>query len=95
MGRTIVEKGTTVTVTMNYTDQATGLAADPGTVNLKVRKPDGTMVSPAITPTSTVVGTWTALIPTDQEGTWYARFVTTNPAKVDTITFDVKLDPDF
>lgn len=95
MGRTIVEKGTTVKVTMTYTDAATGLPANPGTVTLKVRKPDSTLVSPAITPTSSAVGTWEALVPTDQEGTWYARFVTTSPNKVDTVTFDVKLDPDF
>lgn len=95
MGRTIVEKGTTVKVTMTYTDQSTGLPANPGTVTLKVRKPSGALVSPAITPTNPTVGTWEALVPTDEEGTWYARFVTTSPAKVDTITFDVKLDPDF
>lgn len=95
MGRTIVEKGTTVKVTMTYRDQSTGALANPGTVTLKVRKPDATLVSPAITPSNPSVGVWEALVPTDQEGTWHARFVTTSPSKVDTITFDVKLDPDF
>jgi hypothetical protein len=80
---------------MTYRDVATGALANPGSVTLKVRKPDGTLLSPAVTPTNPSVGVWVGLIPTDQEGTWYARFVTTSPNKVDTVTFDVKLDPDF
>lgn len=95
MGRTIIEKGSTVRVTMTYTNAATGALEDPGSVTLKVRKPDGTLVSPAITATNPSTGVWEALVPTDQEGTWHARFVSTSPAKVDTISFDVKLDPDF
>lgn len=94
MGRTIVEKGTTVKVSMTYTNAVTGALENPGAVTFKAKKPGGTIVS-NITPTNPSTGLWEALVPTDEEGTWYARFFATNPNKVDTVTFDVKLDPDF
>lgn len=94
MGRTIIEKGTTVRVTMTYTNAASGALEDPAVVTLKVRKPSG-VIDSSITPTSSTVGVWQALIPTDEEGTWYARFYATSPNKVDTVSFDVVLDPDF
>lgn len=94
MSRTIFEKGTTVRVTVTYKDPSSGALTNPTTVTLKVLKPSGALVT-NITPTSSATGVWSALVPTDEEGTWYARFVATGPAKVDTVPFDVKLDPDF
>ncbi len=94
MGRLIVEKGTTVAVSMTYTNAATGVLENPLAVTFKVKKPGGTIVS-NITPTNPSVGLWVANVPTDEEGTFHTRFYATNPNKVDTVTFDVKLDPDF
>lgn len=95
MSRTIVELGTTVLVRVTYTNTATGALENPTSVTLKVRKPDATLVSPAITASNPSVGVFEGLIPTTAEGTWYARFVATGPGKVDSISFDVKLDPVF
>lgn len=93
MSRTIVEKGTTVKVSMTYTDAATGALSNPTGLTIKARKPSGAVVD--LTPVEESVGVWYALVPTDEEGTWYARFFATGPNKVDTVTFDVVLDPDF
>lgn len=94
MSRTIVEKGTTVRVRVTYTNNGTGALENPTGVTFKVRKPGGTVVT-NIVPTNPSTGIWEALVPTDEEGTWYARFFATGPSKVDTIVFDVRLDPDF
>jgi len=87
------EKGTSVKVTVTYRNTETNALEDPATVTVAVRKPDAT-VTPA-TPTNVSVGVWQVVIPTDQEGTWYARFTASGPAKVDTIPFDIYQEPDF
>jgi uncharacterized protein YfaS (alpha-2-macroglobulin family) len=79
---------------MAYTNASTGLPENPGGVAFKVHKPSGSVVTD-IVPTNPEVGLWEALVPTDEEGTWHARFFATGPSKVDTVSFDVKLDPDF
>lgn len=93
MSRTIVEKGTSVRVQVTYTNSETGALEDPQAVTVKAMKPDQTVVD--LVPTNPSVGVWEAVVQTDQEGTWYARFFATGPGKVDTITFDAKLDPNF
>ena len=92
--KTVYEKGTTVRVRVTYTDASSGALADPaGGVTLKARKPGGTVTN--ITTENPSVGVWEGLIPTDEEGTWHYRFTASQPSRVDTGTFDVKLDPEF
>lgn len=94
MSRTIVEKGSSVRVKVTYTNSETDALENPVGVTVKVMKPSGA-VNTGIVPTNPSIGVWEAIVPTDEEGTWYVRFFATGPDKVDTVSFDVKLDPDF
>lgn len=71
MADTTYDVGDVATVTASFTNAA-GAAADPTTVTLVVQAPDGTQTTP--TPTSAVVGTWTADVSVTQAGTWWYRF---------------------
>lgn len=93
MSKSRFEKGTSVRVTVTYRNSETSALEDPSTVTVAVRKPDATLTAP--TPTNPSVGVWQVIVPTDQEGTWYARFTATGPAKVDTVPFDIYQEPDF
>jgi hypothetical protein len=66
--------GDLVRVEAQFADLA-GAPADPGAVALRVRKPDGTVLTP--TPTSSVVGTWAHTLSVDISGWWTYRFVGT------------------
>lgn len=71
MGDTTYDVGDVATLTASFTDAA-GSAADPTSVTLTVQAPDGTQATP--TPTSSVVGTWTADVSVTQAGVWWYRF---------------------
>lgn len=49
-----------------------GAPADPATVTLQVRKPDGTVDT--IATSNPEVGRYEGLVPLDQHGLWYYRF---------------------
>lgn len=59
--------GTAVTVSETFNNLA-GNPANPSTVTLRIRKPDGTVLTP--TPTSAVTGIWTSIVVPDQAGIW-------------------------
>lgn len=66
--------GDEVTLTALFTD-LDGVAADPSAVTCAVQHEDDEPV--ALTPASTVVGTWTATVLPDQSGTWRYRWAGT------------------
>lgn len=66
--------GDVVELEGKFTDVA-GAPANPGAVALRVRKPDGSVLTP--TPTSSVVGTWSATLSVDLSGWWTFRFIGT------------------
>lgn len=60
--------GSSVEITTTF-NKADGTLADPTTVSALIRHPDGTTSNP--TPTSSSVGVWTTVIPTDDSGFWF------------------------
>lgn len=68
--------GDVITLRATFRDAA-GALANPGAVALAVRKPDGTLVTPAPTPTEASVGVWQHAIAPDQSGWWTYRFIGT------------------
>jgi hypothetical protein len=66
--------GDVVELEGKFTDVA-GAPANPGAVALRIRKPDGTVLTP--TPTSSVVGTWSHTFSVDLSGWWNFRFIGT------------------
>jgi len=73
------DRGDDVGLECLFTSSA-GVAADPGSVTVLVRKPDGSSVSPVAA--STVTGTWTASVVVDQSGHWFYSFTGTSPVVV-------------
>jgi hypothetical protein len=62
-----------VKLTTTWTDPS-GAAANPDTIALRIRKPDGTIVTKAKADmTSPAIGTWEYTIVADQEGRWIWR----------------------
>lgn len=64
--------GDQVTISVSVYNAA-GTLADPTTVTLTVRKPDGTLTTPLVTKNST--GVYHADVFPDINGTWYYRWV--------------------
>lgn len=60
--------GSNAIVTATFRD-ANGDLANPSAVTAVVQAPDGTQTTP--TPTSSTLGIWTTVIPTDQAGYWF------------------------
>lgn len=54
-----------------FTDPTSGVRVDPATVTCTVRKPDGTIVTPAVSGSG---GAYVAQVPVDQEGEWLYAF---------------------
>lgn len=61
-------------LTARFTDAANA-PANPGAVALRIRKPDGTVLTP--TPLSDTIGTWYHDVSVDQSGWWAFRFIGT------------------
>lgn len=51
------------------------------TVTVAVKKPDGTLVAPALTPTNPATGRYEAIVDIDQPGTWNYRWAATGTIK--------------
>lgn len=60
--------GSNFIVTATFRD-AMGDLANPTSVSAVIQAPDGTQTTP--TPTSSSVGVWTTVVPTDQAGFWF------------------------
>lgn len=68
------DKGDQVRLAVAFTDAA-GAAADPSSVTLKYRKPDGSITTIAYgSLTHPAVGSFYADVVVDQAGTWSYRF---------------------
>lgn len=89
MPRVVFDYGEVVRAKNSYTNPDTGVATDPTSVQVEVRKPDGTIttytfgVSPELT--KPVVGTYQLLITLAQTGTYRWRWTagTANGPNVD------------
>lgn len=68
----IYDIGDRVTLTANFTDDATPV--EPTTVTCTVKAPSGATTSPSVTNTS---GTYSAEVDPDEQGAWYYRFTAT------------------
>lgn len=71
---TTYDVGDMVTITAEFTDLA-GVPADPGTVTLQIREPDGTVTAYAeVDMAHPAPGTWSMEVPLDAGGWWHYRF---------------------
>lgn len=91
LGQTTVGSEPRFTMTYKSLD---GVAADPTTIILKLRKPDGTVVTiEKASMTSPTTGTWRALYTIDQSGRWWGRVKSTGtPAVASQFHFDVETE---
>lgn len=67
--------GVTLRLSVTFTNFDSGLVVDPGTVLVKILKPNGSVVSE--TPQNPSVGNWFHDITIDQVGSWSYQFVGT------------------
>src|SRR6185295_8865126 len=77
MSDNLYQVGDPLPLTGTFRNSA-GNLADPTTVTLSVRKPDGALLTP--TPTSTLTGIWTYTVPSatnDTPGLWWYTFTGT------------------
>ena len=78
-------------VTVSTTITVDGVPADPGTVDLAVTAPDGTVTTPSVG--NPAVGSYEATVPATSAGRWLYAWTTTDPAGVEHGHFDVAADP--
>jgi hypothetical protein len=77
MAANVYEIGSLVRLTCTFT--AAGVAADPGTVTVHLRAPDGTVTTPAAVKDST--GVYHVDVNVTDDGDWRYRFIGTTPAQ--------------
>lgn len=82
--------GSTVRLTQQYTD-SNGALANPTTVVLRVRPPDGVITTPTVTNPST--GNFESLFNVDDAGRWVYEWRTTGGNSVSIGEFDVLVSP--
>ena len=80
------DTGTTVRFTANLT--TAGVAIDATSVVFRLKKPDGTIVTPSTTHGAT--GVYTADYVVDQAGEWYLRWEATSPTTTHEAPFFVR-----
>lgn len=90
MSDSVYQINDVVPVTATFTNAA-GAPANPTTVTLTIRKPDGTVLTPA--PTNSSTGVYTYNLAVDQPGLWWYTFVGTGAvAAADRNSFLVEQD---
>jgi hypothetical protein len=82
--------GQTIRISASWT--AGGIAAEPGSVDVSVESPDGTITTPS--PTNTATGADHVDLQVTESGRWTVRFAGTDPVPTAAeITIDVDPSP--